>query len=170
MTTTAPLRAAASEPLVPTQSAAAHLNPENLDRAQRALVAKAIAEFSHERLLRPVPDGDGWRLDGPVSSHRFRARRFALDHWVLDAASLTRTVDERPAPLDVQALVAEFADLLGLPPRLLPTYLEELAATLAAACWKLDHQRIAVQELIHADHQVVEGAMSEGHPAFVANK
>lgn len=169
MTTTAPLRAAASEPLVPTQSAAAHLNPENLDRAQRALVAKAIAEFSHERLLRPVPDGDGWRLDGPVSSHRFRARRFALDHWVLDAASLTRTVDERPAPLDVQALVAEFADLLGLPPRLLPTYLEELAATLAAACWKLDHQRIAVQELIHADHQVVEGAMSEGHPAFVAN-
>ena len=90
MTTTAPLRAAASEPLVPTQSAAAHLNPENLDRAQRALVAKAIAEFSHERLLRPVPDGDGWRLDGPVSSHRFRARRFALDHWVLDAAALTQ--------------------------------------------------------------------------------
>lgn len=35
---------------------AAHLTPEHLATAQRHLVAKAIAEFTHERLLAPVPD------------------------------------------------------------------------------------------------------------------
>ncbi|MFH8248754.1 IucA/IucC family protein [Microbacterium sp. B2969] len=35
---------------------AAHLTPEHLAAAQRHLVAKAIAEFTHERLLTPVRD------------------------------------------------------------------------------------------------------------------
>ena len=38
----------------------AHLSPDLLARAQRHLVAKAIGEFSHERLLEPVEDGDGY--------------------------------------------------------------------------------------------------------------
>ncbi len=148
-----------------------HLTPEHLATAQRHLVAKAIAELSHERLLAPVADGDGWVLTTPAgdTTYSFAAQRLALDHWAVDAASLARVVKDEPAELDVQDLVVELADLLGIPDALLPTYLEELAATLAAACWKLTHQTATVEDLLVADYQEVEAAMTEGHPAFVAN-
>lgn len=148
-----------------------HLTPENLERAQRHLVAKAIAEFSHERLLAPVADGDRWVLTTPAgdTTYSFRATRLALDHWAVEPASLERTVKDQPAPLDAQELVVELAEVLGLPDALLPTYLEEVAATLAAACWKLAHSTATVDDLLTADHQTVEAAMTEGHPGFVAN-
>ena len=41
--------------LTPDDRAAAHLAPEPMAVAHRHLVAKALAEFSHERLLAPVP-------------------------------------------------------------------------------------------------------------------
>lgn len=149
---------------------AAHLRPEHLDRAHRELVAKAVAEFSHERLLSPVATGGvGFELHGPRSTYSFTARRFALEHWVVDPASLVRRTEGADAPVDAQAFVAEFAPVLGIPPHLLPTYLEELAATTASACWKFEHQRLSATDLVDADHQGVEGAMSQGHPGFVAN-
>ncbi len=46
----------------------AHLTPDNLARAQRHLVTKAIAEYAHERLLAPEPDGD--RLDAHDAGRR----------------------------------------------------------------------------------------------------
>ncbi|GGO91062.1 hypothetical protein GCM10011584_24250 [Nocardioides phosphati] len=151
--------------------AASHLRPENLERASRHLVAKAIGEFSHERLLSPARGASAttYSLEGPTSRWTFEARRFALEHWAVQPASITRTVGGAEAPVDAQAFVAEFARDLGIPAQLLPTYLEELAATLASACWKLEHQTLSAADLVAADHQTVEGAMSEGHPAFVAN-
>jgi siderophore synthetase component len=157
--------------------AAAHLRPENLRVAHRHLVAKAIAEFSHERLIAPVETDSGWELKGPSSTYSFTARRFLLDHWVVDPDSIVRRTGEARTVfdsnvedvVDAQAFVAEFAADLGIPDRLLPTYLEELAATIASACWKLEHQTLTATDLVDADHQSVEGAMSEGHPAFVAN-
>lgn len=147
-----------------------HLTPALLDRAQRRLLAKAVAEYAHERLVTPVPLGEGrFRLETPRSSYGFTARRHPLDHWVVDPGSITRTVDGRPAPPDVQALVAELAPRLGIPDQLLPTYLEELAATLASTAWKLRHATTPVAALLDADFQTVETAMTEGHPAFVAN-
>jgi siderophore synthetase component len=150
---------------------ASHLRPENLERVNRHLVAKAIGELSHERLLSPASEASPatYGLRGPSSRYTFTAHRFALDHWVVDATSIVRTVGGAEAPVDAQAFVAEFAPDLGIPAQLLPTYLEELAATLASACWKLEHQTLTAADLVTADHQAVEGAMSEGHPAFVAN-
>ncbi len=153
----------------------AHLNPDTLARAQRHLVAKALAELSHERLLSPAPDpeaGPGhWLLISPDerARYRFAARLLPLEHWAVDPASITRTVDDVPAALDVQALVAEMAALLSIPAGLLATYSEELASTLASACWKLTHAATPVAELVHASYQEIEAAMTEGHPAFLAN-
>jgi siderophore synthetase component len=161
----------------------AHLTPELMARAQRRLVAKAIAEYAHERLVEPVSTsstneptssttertGSGYELVGPRSTYTFTAHVHALEHWVLDLPSLARTVDGKPAELDAQELVAEFAPALGIPDQLLPTYLEEIASTLASAAWKLRHSTASAHELASADHQTVEGAMTEGHPAFVAN-
>ena len=149
----------------------AHLSPARLARAQRHLVAKAISEYAHERIVTPVPDADQWRLSAPDggSSYTFAARRLALEHWALDEASLTRWVDGAPADLDVQRFVTEFAGPLGIPDALLPTYLEELASTLASACWKLAHHSSTAADLLDADYQEIEAAMTEGHPGFVAN-
>ncbi|MFC7495821.1 MULTISPECIES: GNAT family N-acetyltransferase [unclassified Nocardioides] len=148
-----------------------HLTPEHLASAQRHLVTKAISEFAHERLLSPVADGDRWLLTTPAgdTTYSFAASRLVLDHWAVDAATLTRTVKDDPAALDVQDFVVEFSEVLGIPDALLPTYLEELAATLASACWKLAHSTLSVDDLVHADYQQLEAAMTEGHPGFVAN-
>ena len=146
----------------------AHLTPDTMARAHRDLVAKAIAEFTHERLLSPAPDGDGWRLDLGRSIYAFTARRHPLEHWVVDPASIARTVDGEEAAVDAQDFVVDCNDALGIPDHLLPVYLEEIASTLASAAWKLTHHQLSSADLVHADYQAIEAAMTEGHPGFVA--
>src|SRR3546814_16556196 len=54
-----------------------HLQAEHWARANRLLVKKALAEFSHEKLLRPEPLGDSpSRVPVPDSSieYHFQAR------------------------------------------------------------------------------------------------
>ncbi|WP_433293966.1 GNAT family N-acetyltransferase [Actinoplanes sp. CA-030573] len=135
-----------------------HLSPAAIEHAHRRLIAKALAEFSHERLIEPVPDGDGYRF-GELT---FRARRFPLEHWVVDPHSLR-------GPLDALGFIAGLRETLGIPEKLLGTYLEEISATLAGAAWKHHHRRETAEELVHADFQAIEAAMTEGHPGFVAN-
>ncbi|QYJ05108.1 GNAT family N-acetyltransferase [Nocardioides panacisoli] len=156
-----------------------HLTPYALEQAQRHLVAKAIAEYAHERLIAPTPVGDGtFVLQTSRAEYEFTARQHALEHWVVDAASLVRRVRGEESPLDAQALVAELAPTLGIPDQLLPVYLEEIAATLAAAAWKHTRSTRTTADLVAAvgpaadtavGFQVVESSMTEGHPAFVAN-
>jgi len=151
-----------------------HLTPATMAEAQRRLVAKAIAEFAHERLLAPtatrLESGQtGWRVTAGASMYDFTARVHALEHWVIDARSLRRTVLGEAAPLDAQELIVECNDRLGIPAPLLPIYLEEIASTLASSAWKQVNQTTSSAELVHADYQEIEAAMSEGHPAFVAN-
>ena len=152
--------------------AAAHLNPRAMAVAQRALVCKALAEFAHERLIAPQPQPDGsYRVatDGGRVTYRFRARRYALEHWLIDAPSLVREVAGRALAPDALDLVLELRDDLGIPESLLATYLEEVSATLAGAAYKHHHRGLGAGDLVHADFQVIEAAMTEGHPAFVAN-
>jgi siderophore synthetase component len=146
-----------------------HLTPASMAEAQRRLVSKAIAEFAHERLLTPEETASGWRVTAGASTYDFTARVHALEHWVIDARSLTRTVLGEAAPLDAQELIVECNERLGIPGSLLPTYLEEIASTLASSAWKLHFHTTSSAELVHADYQEIEAAMSEGHPAFVAN-
>jgi len=161
----------ATRPPMRPDLAAEHLSPEHLAVVQRHLVAKALGELAHERLLAPEHrGGDDYRITSPDgrTTHDFSARRLALEHWVVEEDSILRCVDGRPACPDVQALVADHAEQLGLPDALLPTYLEELAATLASAAWKRHHHTATAADLLHATHQEIEAAMTEGHPAFVA--
>lgn len=152
-------------------SSGEHLGTEVMERAQRHLVAKALGEFAHERMIAPVPvpGEDRWRVATDGSSYTFAARVTRPEHWNVDPASIERTVDGETAAPDAQELISELAPALGIPDPLLPTYLEEIAATLAAAAWKLTHRAIPVADLVDADYQRIESAMTEGHPAFVAN-
>ena len=65
ITTTAGLPRASAPTATDGRGSTAHLTPANLARAQRALVAKAIAEFAHERILEPVREGDGYVVEAP---------------------------------------------------------------------------------------------------------
>lgn len=144
------------------------LTPAVLDRAQRLLVAKALAELTHERLLAPRPDGAGWVLDAGDLVVRFTARRYPLEHWVVDPGSITAERAGEPADPDVLELVAALAPDLGLSDELAPVYLEELASTLRACAWTLVHHDQTVDDLLHADLAGTEAAMHAGHPGFLA--
>src|SRR6185436_12095938 len=48
-------------------------------------------------------------------------------------------------------------------------YLEEISSTLASAAYKLSKPDLTSADLVTADFQTIEAAMTEGHPCFVAN-
>ncbi|MEU0253540.1 IucA/IucC family siderophore biosynthesis protein [Streptomyces sp. NPDC006184] len=151
--------------------AVAHLSPERWERANRLLVRKALAEFAHERLLTPEPDGDAYtvRSDDGHTTYRFTAVRRALDHWQVDAGSVTRYRGGDRLPLAALDFFLEFRRSLGLSDEILPVYLEEISSTLSSTCYKLAKPRVTSAELARGGFQTIETGMTEGHPCFVAN-
>ncbi|MFF0849608.1 IucA/IucC family protein [Streptomyces sp. NPDC003280] len=149
----------------------AHLTPERWERANRLLLRKALAEFAHERLLSPEEDGDRYvvRSDDGLTRYRFAAVRRALDHWQVDAESITRHRDGAELPLEVLDFCIELKDSLGLSEEILPVYLEEISSTLSSTCYKLAKPRVTAAELARGSFQDIETGMTEGHPCFVAN-
>ncbi|MBA4083987.1 MAG: siderophore synthetase [Kytococcus sp.] len=148
----------------------AHLQPEVMARAHRHVAAKAIGEFAHERLLAPESTGDGrWTIAAGDARYTFAATRHALEHWRVDPTSLERSLDGEPAEVDALTAVSDLHEDLGTPDHLRSTYLEELSGTLASLAHKWHHEQHTSRELVGADFQTIEGAMTEGHPAFVAN-
>ncbi|MBY8870267.1 IucA/IucC family siderophore biosynthesis protein [Micromonospora sp. PLK6-60] len=150
----------------------AHLTPGAWATANRLLVRKALAEFAHERLITPEPTDLGrWmvRSDDGTVQYRFAAERLALDHWHIDAASITRHRDGTRLPPDAVDLCLELRGALGLTDAILPVYLEEITSTLAGTAYKLGRPAVSAAELAAADFQTIETQMTEGHPCFVAN-
>ncbi|MFI9052765.1 IucA/IucC family protein [Streptomyces sp. NPDC053427] len=156
------------------QDAVAHLTPDLWARANRLLIRKALAEFAHERLLTPKrlpPDGHYTvHSDDGSTAYRFAARRQALDHWAIDADSITRHRDDHTElPLDALEFFIELRTTLGLTPSILPVYLEEISSTLSGTAYKLAADRPTATELATSGFQAIETGMTEGHPCFVAN-
>ncbi|MEU5663013.1 IucA/IucC family protein [Streptomyces longwoodensis] len=151
--------------------AVAHLSPERWEQANRLLVRKALAEFAHERLITPEPEGEGYvvRSDDGLTAYRFTAVRRALDHWQVDAGSITRTRGGEELPLAALDFCIELRQSLGLSDEILPVYLEEVSSTLSGTCYKLTKPQVPVAELVDAGFQAIETGMTEGHPCFVAN-
>lgn len=154
--------------------AVAHLTPGNWDTAVRLLLRKALSEFSHERLLIPAELGGGRYAvtggeDGEETEYRFTARLMALDHWQIDAGSITRHRGGIELPLDAFAFFTEFRGALGLSDEILPVYLEEISSTLASTAYKLAKEPVTAAELAGSGFQAIETGMTEGHPCFVAN-
>ncbi|WP_286788645.1 MULTISPECIES: IucA/IucC family siderophore biosynthesis protein [unclassified Pseudomonas] len=156
--------------------AALHLTPERWSKVNRLLVRKALAEFAHEKLIEPalIASENGWehyRLDNgnPALEYRFRARKLALDHWLIDTASIEKTQDGNAAPLDALEFIIEFKDQLGIQESMMPVYLDEISSTLYGSAYKHAKPGLTAEELTRADFQSVETGMMEGHPGFVAN-
>ncbi|MEU0196772.1 MULTISPECIES: IucA/IucC family siderophore biosynthesis protein [unclassified Streptomyces] len=152
--------------------AVAHLSPHRWARANRLLIRKALAEFAHERLITPEATAEGTyvvRSDDGLTRYTFAATVRALDHWQVDAESITRHRDGAELPLAALDFFIELQKSLGLSDSILPVYLEEISSTLSGTCYKLTKPKTTAAELARADFQTIETSMTEGHPCFVAN-
>ncbi|MFF8031071.1 IucA/IucC family protein [Streptomyces sp. NPDC016626] len=152
--------------------AVAHLSPHRWARANRLLIRKALAEFAHERLITPEATGEGGyvvRSDDGLTRYAFTAKRRALDHWQVDAESITRHRDDAELPLAALDFFIELQKSLGLSEEILPVYLEEISSTLSGTCYKLAKPQVTSAQLVTSGFQAIETGMTEGHPCFVAN-
>jgi len=149
----------------------AHLSPERWEQANRLLVRKALAEFAHERLITPEKQDAAYvvRSDDGLTRYTFTAVVRALDHWQIDADSITRHRDGTELPLAALDFLIELRSALGLSDEILPVYLEEISSTLSGTCYKLTKPQIPAAELARSGFQAIETGMTEGHPCFVAN-
>ena len=166
-----------------TPNAAQHLNGDRWDNANRHLLRKALAEFSHERILAPECLDEKAatyrvRSDDGTQEYRFDARVLELDHWSIDAGSIRCFRDGIEAPLDVLEFITAFQSTLGIDLQMLPVYLEEVSSTLASHAYKQWAGQPSAVELAAGvtagrspavDFQAIERSMTEGHPCFVAN-
>jgi siderophore synthetase component len=153
-----------------------NLRPELWAKVNALHIRKAISEFAHELLIHPKLQytKDEWAhyvltADWPNIEYRFRARKLSLDHWYIDKDSIEKFDDNRREPLDSLSFIIEFSESLGIPPAMLPTYMEEIISTLYGSAFKHAEERPSAGDLTRAGFQEVEGAMMEGHPSFVAN-
>ncbi|WP_410499972.1 IucA/IucC family protein [Chitinibacter sp. S2-10] len=149
-----------------------HLNPEVWSKVNRLLVRKALSEFAHESLFAPVETGAGQYVvfsDDARTAYHFAASRLPLNHWSIPADSIRKEVDGVEHALDALSFMIELRDTLKLKDHVLPVYLDEISATLYGSAFKHDRIAPSAAELIDADFQTVETAMTEGHPCFVAN-
>ncbi len=172
-----------------------HLRPDVWFAVNVALCRKLFAELAHERVLVPIAEGGqpgddsgdsdasdashhgalrAWRWyrvesDDGLTRYRFRARRFELDHWDLEASSIERARDGARLELDAVELVLDCKKAMGIADSMLRVYLEEILCTLYSAAFKHANQRCSSADLVHASFQEIEAAMSEGHPVFIAN-
>lgn len=153
-------------------------SPARWHWANRQLVRKAIAEYAHELIVEPerigTPGADGFARYALVSDDGARIYTFdecpmALRHWHVRTDSIVCTADGVEQPLDALRFVIDMKARLGIAEERLPIYLEELCSTLYGSAFKYMKPESDVAELLDADFQAVETAMSEGHPGFVAN-
>ncbi|MFC9455617.1 IucA/IucC family protein [Streptomyces sp. NPDC056983] len=153
--------------------AVTHLSPGRWAEANRLLVRKALAEFTHERLLTPESLGDdrySVRSDDGATEYRFTARRLRLDHWQVFADSISRHRGGTELPLSALEFLIELKTSLGLSDAILPVYLEEISSTLSGTCYKLAKTPVTATSLaLDGSFQEIETGMTEGHPCFVAN-
>ncbi|AVV42471.1 IucA/IucC family protein [Streptomyces sp. P3] len=151
--------------------AVTHLSPERWAKANRLLVRKALAEFAHERLITPEEQDGRYvvRSDDGLTAYRFTAVRRALDHWQVDAGSITRSREGAELQLEALDFFIELQKTLGLSDAILPVYLEEISSTLSSTCFKLAKPPLTSAELVGGGFQAIETGMTEGHPCFVAN-
>ncbi|GAA0558283.1 IucA/IucC family protein [Chitinophaga japonensis] len=157
------------------QEAVAHLQPAVWARVNRLHLRKILAEFAHEQIIQPAlqETADGWghyvlAAGTADTSYHFRARILHLHHWYIDAGSIEKRAQGRPAPLDSLAFITEFSDQLGIAPELLPQYMEEVCSTLYGSAYIQAQEGPSAAYLAQAGYQEIEHAMT-GHPRFIAN-
>lgn len=158
------------------EKATAPIDAKVWEKANLALVKKAICEFSHEFLLCPEIESveDGWNsysliTDDSQIKYCFKAQLLGLNHLNIDLSSIIKKQGDALLAVDAVAFIHEFRGTLGISELVLPSYVEEIISTLYGSAYKWNKDSLAAEALAKADFQTIEHHMAEGHPGFVAN-
>lgn len=152
---------------------------EHVATAERLVTAKAIAEFSHEKILTPVVSPHtnsgptSWKLSLRSGyEYSFTAEILPLNHWLVDPASLQRhqnnSSDETALGLSCAQFIVDARGELNISTEMLGHYLTEVNATVTARAMCLHTESLSSADLVHASLQQRESALTLGHPCFVA--
>jgi len=156
---------------IPTQNIQ-HLTKQNWDKSNALLLKKTLSEFAHELLIVPILKSDNlYSISSPDKTveYTFKASVLALNHWSIAIESIKKIKNGIESPLRLLEFIIEFKDHLGIGESLLPTYLEEITSTLYSTAYKIANEKYDSKDLLNLDYQIIEHAMTEGHPCFVAN-
>jgi siderophore synthetase component len=156
---------------IPTQNIQ-HLTKKNWDKANAILLKKTLSEFAHELLIVPIKNGsNSYSISSPDKKieYTFEAKILALNHWSIAVDSIQKAIEGKNSPLRLLEFIIEFKNTLGISESLLPTYLEEITSTLYSTAYKIANEKYTSKDLLALDYQIIEHAMTEGHPCFVAN-
>lgn len=135
-------------------------------RAGTRLVARALAELSHEQLVAPEPSGDGdYRLVLGDATYTFHAKRDGFTAWHLDEGSIQR---DGVSADDLVRLFLDARDVAGFDAVTLAEIVREATATQAAEARVLTGG-LPVAELLDLDYAALEQQL-RGHPVLVLNK
>ncbi len=158
------------------QLAVESINEKTWAKVNRLLVRKQLSEFCHERLLEPFSltineEVNQYRLTTKNKNieYSFNAQLLDLNHWHIETNSIEKFEQGKPTKLDAVLFIIEFQKELQIDVDMLPTYLEEVSSTLCSSAYKHNKDSLTSKQLSQADYQTVEAAMTEGHPAFIAN-
>lgn len=148
-----------------------HIQVDHWQTANRHLVCKILAEFSHEKIIFPkqIEPGKYSLYINDNCFYIFSAKAYWLDYLDINPDSISKTLKGELQFPDALQLILELRQLLEISDDLLPIYLDEITATLSSKAFKLSIPRPTAKELAHADFQTVEISMDEGHPVFIAN-
>ena len=115
------------------KKAITHIQPEVWEKANRLLVKKAICEFSHELLIKPILESDNkYSLlsDDQLVKYIFKAELLAMNHLNIEVNSISKYKNNELIVLDAVDFIQEFKASLGISEQLIPSYLEEIISTL----------------------------------------
>lgn len=144
----------------------------------RDLLAKSLAELTHEQVARPEITGreeDGLthmrlRTDHNHIYYTFSAYHRLLDYWHIVKSSVTRYENGKPDPtLDAPRFFTEMSDTFRIRPFTLARYTEELLHTLYADAYIKAKGKPLASEVAGMSHQEIERLMN-GHPWIIVNK
>lgn len=160
----------------PASSVAQAVDGDVWQHLNRQLTTKAIAELCHERLLSPraLTVAEPWGryaldCESPGEHYEFRARQLSLEHWDIDPTSLRKCAADSVKPPDLVQFFIDQRVRLQLSDEVLPIYIQELLCSLYARHFADVTEACSSADLVHADFQEIEAAMTGGHPGFVAN-
>jgi siderophore synthetase component len=138
---------------------------EAWEHVNRALLAKAVAEWSYEGIIElDVDDAGRLRWSLSVGTLTARGSPRTLGGWRIDPASISWTGEN----LDAAAILASAAAEAGARPSVAAAYLSELSSTLWSDVVTHAQDRPA-SELIDLEPVLAEQYLG-GHPWLVANK
>lgn len=147
------------------------LQKETWEKVNKNLLAKMLAEYMYEDMIRPEEEGSGFVFSvGPDRKYRFNAEKRFFDSYDVEAASIEVFEDGnwKPATNAIRFLT-DIQPLIGMSAETAGHLIKELNHTLIADANLLINHRKNADELVDLDYAELEGEMS-GHPWITYNK